>query len=121
MFCPLCKVEYLEGFYTCADCSVPLVVELPPRDEVKEPLPSEGPNYYTGGFVEVFRTDDFSEILLIKAVFENEEIPSNCNDFMLMSEPALARIIVPTEFVELARTILKDMNSSLPRGAQFPI
>jgi len=121
MYCPLCKAEYREGFYTCADCLFSLVVGRPPRDEVKEPLPSEGPKYYTGGFVEVFRTDDFSEILLIKTVFENEEIPSNCNDFMLMSEPALARIIVPTEFVELARTILIDMKSFLLRGAQFPI
>ena len=29
MFCPSCRTEYREGFYTCADCSVPLVPELP--------------------------------------------------------------------------------------------
>jgi hypothetical protein len=29
MFCPLCKAEYREGFYRCADCGVALVNTLP--------------------------------------------------------------------------------------------
>jgi len=29
MFCPLCKAEYREGFYRCADCNVALVNSLP--------------------------------------------------------------------------------------------
>ena len=28
MFCPLCKAEYREGFYRCADCHVALVNTL---------------------------------------------------------------------------------------------
>ena len=27
MICPKCKAEYRQGFYTCADCSIPLVVK----------------------------------------------------------------------------------------------
>ena len=29
MFCPLCKAEYREGVYRCADCDIPLVYSLP--------------------------------------------------------------------------------------------
>jgi len=121
MYCPVCKIEYREGFYTCADCSVPLVVELPPNDEVNAHLPSQGPEYYTGNFVEVFRTDDFSEILLLKSALEDEGIPSNFNDFMLTSEPSLARLFVPTEFETRVRALLKDLQLFLPRGSLFPI
>jgi hypothetical protein len=31
MFCPKCRTEYRKGFYTCADCEIPLVAELPPE------------------------------------------------------------------------------------------
>lgn len=121
MYCPECKTEYREGFYQCTDCLVPLAAGQPPRDEAQSSLSFDGPKYYTGDFVEVFRTDDFSEMLLIKTVFEDDGIPSSCNDFMLTSEPALARIFVATEFEVRARALLKDIQSSLPRGACFPI
>ena len=35
MFCPQCGAEYREGFYTCSDCNVPLVNQLPPEPETK--------------------------------------------------------------------------------------
>lgn len=44
MYCPLCKAEYREGFYRCADCEVDLVafLEEPSREDVgdakNEPL-----------------------------------------------------------------------------------
>ena len=31
MFCPQCRTEYKEGFYTCRDCGVSLVSELRPE------------------------------------------------------------------------------------------
>jgi hypothetical protein len=31
MYCPKCRTEYRKGFYTCADCEIPLVTELPPE------------------------------------------------------------------------------------------
>ena len=34
MFCPECKAEYREGFYTCADCGKELVYELPQEEDV---------------------------------------------------------------------------------------
>ena len=32
-FCPVCKVEYREGFAKCSDCGVDLVSELPAEPE----------------------------------------------------------------------------------------
>lgn len=49
MFCPTCKCEYLEGFTTCADCSVPLVAQLPP-EPVEEELESEANEELSEGY-----------------------------------------------------------------------
>jgi len=35
MYCPLCKAEYRQGFYRCADCDVALVNFLPDEKDVK--------------------------------------------------------------------------------------
>lgn len=57
MFCPLCKTEYREGFYTCADCSVPLVSEIPKDMEPVGETPRLAPiyrrvlNFYIDQFV----------------------------------------------------------------------
>ncbi len=38
MFCPKCRDEYREGFTECADCKVPLVLELPPEPKPEPDL-----------------------------------------------------------------------------------
>lgn len=48
MFCPLCKSEYRQGFLTCANCSVPLVAELP----LEEPARGEAPEDETSALPE---------------------------------------------------------------------
>ncbi len=35
VFCPLCRAEYREGFYRCADCDVDLVSFLPDSAQQK--------------------------------------------------------------------------------------
>jgi len=34
-FCPKCRAEYVAGVEECPDCHVPLVQELPPKDDVR--------------------------------------------------------------------------------------
>ncbi|MBT0654096.1 hypothetical protein [Geomobilimonas luticola] len=96
MICPLCKTEYREGYYTCADCSVPLVE----KPEENQPKKNQKEEFYEGEFVEVFQTTDQSDILSVKLAFDEEQIPNNFSgDFFLGYRPGLlARFFVPTEF-----------------------
>ena len=68
MFCPQCKVEYRDGFHTCADCNVALVHALP-----AEP----GPDHDTESmdFTELLTTNDQGEIALFKSILKGEKIP----------------------------------------------
>jgi hypothetical protein len=103
MFCPLCKTEYREGFYTCADCSVPLVAELPQRNEDQVDA---------GELIEVFETLDQSEILMIKSVLDEERIPYHFSgDFFRMSAILIspARLLVPTDAKDRVIEILREL------------
>ncbi len=98
MFCPLCKAEYREGFTTCADCSVPLVAEIPREEEPQ--------------LVEVFQTLDQSEILIIKSVLEEEGIPYHFSgDFFRMSGILVspARLLVPADSRPRVLAIIKGL------------
>ncbi len=89
MFCPLCKTEYRECVDTCADCSVPLVAELPQKEDQAE----------TGDFVEVYETLDLSEVMIIKSVLDEEGIPYHFSgDFFRMSGILIspASLLVPS-------------------------
>jgi hypothetical protein len=64
MFCPKCKCEYRDGFYECADCNMPLVVELP-----EEAIDIQ--------FKELKATGNPAEISYLQSVFEAEGIQFN--------------------------------------------
>jgi len=72
MICTLCKTEYREGFYTCADCSVPLVE----KPEQNQPEENQKEEFYEGEFVEDFQATDQSDILTVKLAFDEEHSPS---------------------------------------------
>jgi hypothetical protein len=119
MFCPLCKTEYREGFYMCADCSVPLVAELPQIEETEPQLLEdetssedfEGKIQYKGDFVDVFETLDQTEILIVKSVLDDERIPYHFSgDFFRMSGILIspARLFVPSELKGRVLEILKE-------------
>jgi hypothetical protein len=63
MFCPQCRTEYREGFYTCRDCGVSLVAELPP-----EPAPE----YLE--FEEILISLSASDMTMIKSLLDSEGI-----------------------------------------------
>ena len=105
MFCPQCKSEYREGFTVCADCSIPLVDELPPE---KEPEFIE--------YEEVLGTYNPADIMIIKSILDGEHITYyfNAEQFMYvrpMAEPA--RLMVAKEDVETAKEILADLDLSI--------
>ena len=106
MICPKCHAEYREGFYNCADCSVPLVIQLPKNEQ--EPQPE----YYTGDFVEIFQTSNQSTFLTVKLAFEEESIPSNFSGDVLLGDRAtrLARFFVPSEYKDRALKVLNEIN-----------
>ncbi|GLI37286.1 hypothetical protein KI811_18395 [Geobacter hydrogenophilus] len=107
MICPLCNTEYREGYYTCADCSVPLVEKTKPN----LPEESQKEEFYEGEFVEVFQTTDQSDILTVKLAFDEEQIPNNFSgDFFLGYRPGLlARFFVPSEFELRALDVLRKL------------
>lgn len=111
MFCPLCKTEYREGFYTCADCSVPLVPEIHLTEE-QQPKTSQKIEFYTGNYVEVFQSIDQSDCFAVKLAFDAENIPNNFSgDFPLGMYPGrLARFFVPTEFEDRALDVVRNLN-----------
>lgn len=64
MICPQCRAEYREGFATCADCGVALVVALPVV---------EAPD--AAGWEVVFRSADPSLMPVIESALDAAGIP----------------------------------------------
>jgi len=118
MICPKCLTEYREGFYICADCLVPLVVETPEVEEFQPKSPQS--QFYTGDFVEVFQTSDQSKFLAVKLAFDEENIPNNFSGDFLLGDRAtrLARFFVPSEFESSALEILKQINVNAEQGTR---
>ena len=68
MFCPRCKAEYRAGFTECPDCGVSLVNE-PPHSAFSGPEANEAAD-----LVEVFSTYSQGDLVLIKALLDDEGI-----------------------------------------------
>lgn len=120
MFCPQCKTEYREGFYKCADCSVPLVHELPPREEAYDDTYQpetirdvfEINKQFQGDLIDVFETSNQSDILIVKSVLDEEQIPYHfSDDFFHMSGLLItpARLFVPSGLRDRVIEILKEL------------
>jgi hypothetical protein len=71
LFCPSCKAEYRPGFTECADCSVPLVYELPPEPPQ---VPREDRD---ADLVAVYSTYNPTDVMMIKSLLDAEEIVYN--------------------------------------------
>jgi len=110
MYCPSCRTEYREGYYTCADCGDTLVSMLPPAEttleSVLEPL---------------LRTPSADVMSMLVDALEQAEIP-----YVLQAGTALAlldgerifgaqpaaweaRLWVPGDRLEEAKALARDL------------
>ena len=104
MFCPKCKAEYREGFYTCADCNVDLVKELPPEKK---------PEFVD--YEEVLFTYNPADIAMIKSILDAEGITYFVKGEHFTYVSPLAdpvRLMVKKEQVVEAKSLLKELNLS---------
>jgi hypothetical protein len=81
MFCPQCRREYREGFTSCYDCDVPLVVELPLE-----------PTLEYVQLVTVFATGHEGLIALARSVLDAAAIPYSLKGEGLQDLFALGRV-----------------------------
>jgi len=78
-FCPRCGAEYREGFTVCADCGIPLVHELPVKEEPeKRPEVSEAGQEETGSddWVTVLEGVSAEDLMVKRSVLDSTGIPS---------------------------------------------
>jgi len=68
MYCPLCQVEYREGFTECSDCHVPLL----PGTRLPEPASNFDPAL---DLVVVLETNDRIKVAMARGLLEDAAIP----------------------------------------------
>ncbi len=110
-FCPECRAEYVGGVEICSDCQVPLVAELPPKDET--------------GYVELVELQQVSDEVsgvMMKGILENSGISVILRAAKIPWADGIAsrwsayywgKLLVPKEELETSRKILDDYLSSL--------
>jgi hypothetical protein len=104
MFCPICRVEYGQGFTKCSDCGVELVATLPPEPPKAKPAFVD--------YKEVLTTFNPADIAFIKSILDEENITYffQGENYLRMDPWALpARLMVKSDQVEKVVEILKDI------------
>ncbi len=104
MFCPQCRTEYREGFYTCTDCGVPLVSEL------QELPPEAAPDYLE--FEEILIPLSASDVAMIKSLLDSEGIAYYFRGESAYSFAPPTRLMVQKDRADEAREILEGLESS---------
>ena len=105
MFCPKCRAEYRQGFYTCSDCNIKLVYELPPLPE---------PEFVD--FKEILATYNPADVVFLKSLLESEGIQYffKGEHFLYMRPLAdPVRLMVRQDQVEEAVELVKDVKLSV--------
>ena len=107
MFCPECRMEYIEGVFLCPDCRVALVAELPP-----------GPTTEYVEHVTVFTTGNSVILAMAKSVLEGAGIRCFVKGEVLQDlfRIGTAEIRVGKEDEERAVRLLRETNFSAEEG-----
>lgn len=106
MFCPKCKAEYREGFYTCSDCNIPLVTELPEESESE---------FEFVEFQELITTYNPFDISLLRSLLDAEGITYyfQGEHFSYVEPLAIpVRLMVKKEQISAAAEIIRDLDLS---------
>ena len=101
MFCPQCRTQYKEGFYTCKRCGVSLVSELPPGSapgslEFEKVLVFLGPG----------------DVAMIKSLLDSEGLAYYIKGDSPESDDRV--LMVRRDQADEAREILKGLKLSQP-------
>ena len=113
MFCPKCRSEYREGFYTCADCGVDLVDALLQEPEIELEFID---------FEEILATYNPADIAFIKSMLEPENITYFFKGEHFLYLRPLAdpvRLMVRKDQAEMAKEILADVDLAF-MGIRLP-
>jgi hypothetical protein len=109
MFCPQCRIEYREGFYTCTDCGVPLVSELPPEPELE---------YLE--FEEILISLSPTDVAMIKSLLDSEGITYYFLGESSYSYAPPTRLMVQKDRADEAREILEGLENSEDLNPEDP-
>ncbi len=110
MFCPVCKTEYRDGFFTCADCSVPLVYYLSDIDDAGRTQEE---------FIEILSTRNPAEVAVIKSIFESESIVYYFLGEQMMASPLIsgggpARLFIAPQDLDIVKELLGGLEFEEP-------
>jgi hypothetical protein len=122
-FCPQCRIEYREGFTSCADCGAALVNTLPEAPvESEPPSPSEEP------LVAVYEAKDELQAATLKQVLEEAGIPvvekeyrahgafGAVQDIGMVNPFSYSRLFTLASSAEEAKRIVADFLAAYERG-----
>ena len=110
-FCPECRAEYIEGVEKCPDCQVPLVQELPPKDDA---------DYIE--MVELQKVPDEVSGVMMKGILESNDIVTVLRSAKIPWYNGIAStwstyywgtLLVPKDELEISRKIIDDYLKSL--------
>lgn len=114
MICPVCKAEYRDGFYKCAECDVALVSEH--DDEAIDGYESTE----HGDLLSVLETTDSIQLSEVVLMIEEQKIPYLVQSGTALSTHELsaaldlawhAVLYVPESYLEQVQAIINEVKS----------
>jgi hypothetical protein len=122
-FCPQCRIEYREGFTSCADCGVALVNTLPEGSaETETTFPSEDL------LVAVYDAKDELQAATLKQVLDEAGIPvvekeyhahgalGSVQGMGFIAPYTYSRLFTLTSRAEEGRQVIRDFLAAYERG-----